>query len=565
MILILYAMHIYAAAVIWIKCGIKPMKQLIWVFLFLLAAGSVAYNQQSQKQIVEPRPNILLIVLDDVGYSDLGSYGSEINTPNINRLAKEGMLFSNFYASPSCSTTRAMLLTGNDAHQAGLGTMYEKLKPLQQGKPGYEGYLNDRVVTVASLLGDAGYSTYMSGKWHLGLEPDQGPKARGFQKSFALLGAGSSHFDQSGIRIARVASYQEDGEPVNLPDNFYSTDYFTDKLISYLDQDSDQRPFFAYLAYTAAHWPLQAPAEDIARYMGRYDEGFDSLYHSRLQSMKRLGLVPEEQQESIYLPGNDGWQDLSEEGKARRAKEMAIYAAMIDRVDQNIGRLIAYLEQQGQLDDTLILLLSDNGSMGNSLQREPYLYWLEKADNSFENMGLKDSYLYLHYGWGRVSNAPFKGIKLHVNEGGLRVPALAWYPKHIAAKSRSDELLSVMDVTPTLLELAGTQHPGNRYGERDIFPMMGRSMLPVLTGAKQYVREPSDTIAWETWGERVIMSREWKAMMAPAPYGNGSWQLFNLQDDLGESTDQSATKKDKLRELVGKWDDYAQDVGVVLP
>lgn len=541
------------------------MKQLIWVFLFLLAAGSVAYNQQSQKQIVEPRPNILLIVLDDVGYSDLGSYGSEINTPNINRLAKEGMLFSNFYASPSCSTTRAMLLTGNDAHQAGLGTMYEKLKPPQQGKPGYEGYLNDRVVTVASLLGDAGYSTYMSGKWHLGLEPDQGPKARGFQKSFALLGAGSSHFDQSGIRIARVASYQEDGEPVNLPDNFYSTDYFTDKLISYLDQDSDQRPFFAYLAYTAAHWPLQAPAEDIARYMGRYDEGFDSLYHSRLQSMKRLGLVPEEQQDSIYLPGNDGWQDLSEEGKARRAKEMAIYAAMIDRVDQNIGRLIAYLEQQGQLDDTLILLLSDNGSMGNSLQREPYLYWLEKADNSFENMGLEDSYLYLHYGWGRVSNAPFKGIKQHVNEGGLRVPALAWYPKQIAAKSRSDELLSVMDVTPTLLELAGTQHPGNRYGERDIFPMMGRSMLPVLTGAKQYVREPSDTIAWETWGERVIMNREWKAMMAPAPYGNGSWQLFNLQDDLGESTDQSATKKDKLRELVGKWDDYAQDVGVVLP
>ena len=565
MILILYAMHIYAAAVIWIKCGIKPMKQLIWVFLFLLAAGSVAYNQQSQKQIAEARPNILLIMLDDVGYSDLGPYGSEINTPNINRLAEEGMLFSNFHASPSCSLSRAMLLTGNDAHQAGLGTMYEKLKPPQQGKPGYEGYLNDRVVTVASLLGDAGYSTYMSGKWHLGLEPDQGPKARGFQKSFALLGAGSSHFDQSGIRIARIASYQEDGEPVNLPDNFYSTDYFTDKLISYLDQDSDQRPFFAYLAYTAAHWPLQAPAEDIARYMGRYDEGFDSLYHSRLQSMKRLGLVPEEQQESIYLPGNDGWQDLSEEGKARRAKEMAIYAAMIDRVDQNIGRLIAYLEQQGQLDDTLILLLSDNGSMGNSLQREPYLYWLEKADNSFENMGLKDSYLYLHYGWGRVGNAPFKGIKQHVNEGGLRVPALAWYPKQVAAKSRSDELLSVMDVTPTLLELAGTQHPGNRYGERDIFPMMGRSMLPVLTGAKQYVREPSDTIAWETWGERVIMSREWKAMMAPAPYGNGSWQLFNLQDDLGESTDQSATKKDKLRELVGKWDDYAQDVGVVLP
>ena len=541
------------------------MKQLIWVFLFLLAAGSVAYNQQSQKQIAEARPNILLIMLDDVGYSDLGPYGSEINTPNINRLAEEGMLFSNFHASPSCSLSRAMLLTGNDAHQAGLGTMYEKLKPPQQGKPGYEGYLNDRVVTVASLLGDAGYSTYMSGKWHLGLEPDQGPKARGFQKSFALLGAGSSHFDQSGIRIARVASYQEDGEPVNLPDNFYSTDYFTDKLISYLDQDSDQRPFFAYLAYTAAHWPLQAPAEDIARYMGRYDEGFDSLYHSRLQSMKRLGLVPEEQQESIYLPGNDGWQDLSEEGKARRAKEMAIYAAMIDRVDQNIGRLIAYLEQQGQLDDTLILLLSDNGSMGNSLQREPYLYWLEKADNSFENMGLKDSYLYLHYGWGRVGNAPFKGIKQHVNEGGLRVPALAWYPKQIAAKSRSDELLSVMDVTPTLLELAGTQHPGNRYGERDIFPMMGRSMLPVLTGAKQYVREPSDTIAWETWGERVIMNREWKAMMAPAPYGNGSWQLFNLQDDLGESTDQSATKKDKLRELVRKWDDYAQDVGVVLP
>lgn len=541
------------------------MKQLAWVFLFLLATGCVADNQKPLKETVEARPNILLIVLDDVGYSDLGPYGSEINMPNINRLAEEGMLFTNFHAAPTCSPSRAMLLTGNEAHQAGLGTMYEKLKPYQKGKPGYEGYLNNRVVSVAHLLGDAGYSTYMSGKWHLGYEVDQDPKARGFQRSFALLGGAGGHFDQSGYRNEPVVTYREDGEYVDLPEDFYSSDFFTDKLISYLDQGADERPFFAYLAYTAPHWPLQAPAEDIARYMGKYDDGFDALYRSRLQSMKRLGLVPEDQQESVYLSGNDGWQDLSKDDKKRRAKEMAIYAAMIDRVDQNIGRLLTYLDQKDQLENTLILLLSDNGAMGNSLHRKPYLSWIEKADNSLENMGLKGSYLYNHYGWARAGNAPFKGIKIHVNEGGLRVPALAWYPKRIAAKGRSDELLSVMDVTPTLLELAGTQHPGNRYRGRDILPMMGRSMLPVLTGEKQHVREPSDTIAWETWGERAIVSREWKAMMAPAPHGNGSWQLFNLQEDKSENKDHSDTKKEKLRELIGEWDDYARDVGVVLP
>lgn len=541
------------------------MKQLVWVSFFLFATACVADTQKTPIGTAEARPNILLIVLDDVGYSDLGPYGSEINTPNINRLAGEGMLFTNFYAAPSCSPSRAMLLTGNEAHQAGLGTMYEKLKPPQEGKPGYEGYLNDRVVSVASLLGDAGYSTYMSGKWHLGYEANQGPKARGFQRSFALLGSGGNHFDQSGYRKEPVVTYREDGEYVNLPEDFYSSDFFTDKLISYLDQGPNERPFFAYLAYTAPHFPLQAPAEDIARYMGKYDDGFDSLYRSRLQSMKRLGLVSEEQQESVYLSGNDGWQDLSEEDKKRRAKEMAIYAAMIDRIDQNIGRLLTYLDQKGQLENTLIFLLSDNGSMGNSLHREPYLYWIEKADNSFENMGLKGSYLYLHYGWARVGNAPFKGIKMHVNEGGLRVPALARYPRRIAAKGRSDELLSVMDVTPTLLELAGTEHPGDRYRGREVFPMMGRSILPVLTGTKQFVRDPSDTIAWETWGERAIVSREWKAMMAPAPHGNGSWQLFNLKEDPGENKDQSTTRPEKLRELVGKWDDYARDVDVVLP
>lgn len=540
------------------------MKQLIWLLLSLLTAGCVVNDQEPLKETAEVRLNILLIVLDDVGYSDLSPYGSEINTPNISRLADEGILFTNFHAAPACSVSRAMLLTGNDAHQAGLGTMYEKLKPPQEGKPGYEGYLNDRVVTVASLLSDAGYNTYMSGKWHLGYEANQGPQARGFQRSFALLGSGSHHYDQSGYRKEPV-TYREDGEYVDLPEDFYSSDFFTDKLISYLDQDSDERPFFAYLAYTAPHFPLQAPVEDIGRYMGRYDDGFDSLYRSRLQSMKKLGLVREEQQESAYLPGNDGWQDLSEDERTRRAREMAVYAAMIDRVDQNIGRILTYLDQKGQLEDTLIFLLSDNTAMGNSLQRAPYLPWIEKADNSLENMGLKGSYLYQHYGWARVSNAPFKGIKQHVNEGGLRVPAIAWYPNRIAEKGRSDELLSVMDVTPTLLEFTGTQHPGNRYRGREIFSMMGRSMLPILTGEKKHIREPLDTIAWETWGERAIVSREWKAMMAPAPHGNGSWQLFNLKEDPSENQDQSATNKEKTRELVGKWDDYARDVGVVLP
>lgn len=517
------------------------------------------------------RPNILIIVADDLGYSDLGVYGGEdIATPNLDALAGEGVMFTGFYTAPTCSPTRAMLMSGTDNHIAGLGNMFEELAPNQQGRPGYEGYLNERVAWMAELLGDAGYHTFMTGKWHLGLSPETSPAARGFQRSFALLQGGAGHFDMQPIVGPGQAKYREDGEAITaLPEDFYSTAFYTDRMIEYIDsQAGDDQPFLGYLAYSAPHWPLQAPAESIARYAGRYEGGYDALHAERLARMQALGLVGPDVQAAPRLAGEPAWDALSDADKALEAKKMAIYAAMVDDLDRYVGRLIAHLKAIGEYDNTFIFFMSDNGAEGHHLDRGwPALAtWAQACcDNSYDNIGNADSYIWYGPNWGRAGTAPWRLFKGFTTEGGIRVPAFAHFPARFAGARRFSGFASAMDVLPTLLELAGVPGPGNRYRGRDIAAIEGRSMLAVLEGSATDVHPEGHWAGWELFGKRAIRDGDWKLVWTPAPYGPGAWELFNLATDPAEQQDLSGSHPEVLARLAGHWERYAADKHIIIP
>ncbi|WP_425411970.1 sulfatase-like hydrolase/transferase [Mycobacterium genavense] len=344
------------------------------------------------------RPNFLVILADDLGFSDIGAFGSEIETPNLDRLAHAGIRLTDFHSAPACSPTRAMLLTGPDHHVAGIGTMLEVAAPGFQGAPGYEGYLNDRVVALPELLRDAGYLTLMSGKWHLDHTIERSPWARGFERSFALLPARASHYDgAAGRGFSPVPTlYTEDDQFVTVGEDFYSSDFYTDTLLRYFRDRAaaDDRPFFAYLPFQAPHWPLQAPDESVAKYRGRYDAGPDALREERLAALKRLGLcAPDVEPHPVVADGAVEWADMTDEERAISARAMEVYAGMVDRMDWNVGRVIDYLAETGELDNTVVMFMSDNGAEGAIVEAMPLrgpqiVARIEKnCDNSLENLG----------------------------------------------------------------------------------------------------------------------------------------------------------------------------------
>lgn len=517
------------------------------------------------------KPNILLIMADDLGYTDLGSYGSEIATPNLDKLADTGVQMTQFYASPFCSPTRSMLMSGSDNHLVGFGDMAELMLPEQRGKPGYEGHLNERVVPMAQVLKDAGYRTLMTGKWHLGVPEQHSPAARGFEQSYALVQGGSSHWsDQSGIVAVDPAKppkavYRDNGKAVDVPKDFFSSDFFTSKLIEYIDAGKDSgKPFFAYLAFTAPHWPLHAHDVDIARYENRYKEGYDALRRERLERMKKRGLV------AADTPVFEGhalwpkWDSLSAEEKASEARRMAVYSAMVDNMDQNIGRMLDYLKQAGQLDNTFIFFLSDNGADGNSVYdvartRE----WIHKdMDNSVGHIGKSGSYAEYGPGWAQVGSTPFRLFKSFMYEGGIAVPAIAWGPG-VKGGSVKTAFAHVTDIAPTLFELAGTRHPGTEYQGKPVLPVRGKSMLPYLQDKAASVRGADDTVGWELGGRKALRKGDWKIVYANTPWGSGDWELYNLAEDRSETRNLAQRNPQKLGEMLVAWRDYVRETGTL--
>lgn len=512
------------------------------------------------------RPNILFVLADDLGYSDLSVFGSEIPTPNLDALARNGMLLTDFYAGMTCAPTRAMLMSGTDHHVAGMGVQGAPRREDQRGQPGYEGYLNFRVASLADLMTDAGYDTYMTGKWHLGEELEQGPRARGFKRSFVSLD-GAAHLGGWDWRGPQPARYRDGEEIVNVGDDFYTTRFYTERMIEYIEQDrGDGKPFFAYLAYTAPHWPLQAPDEAIARFRGWYDDGYEALYARRFARQKELGLVSAGAEPIDDARFNPRWSDLSEEERRFEARRMEIYAAMVSDLDGYVGEIVAYLERIGELDNTFIMFMSDNGAEASrrDLVRPISEHVGKEYDHSLENLGRANTYVMYGANWASVSSSPHFRHKATGFEGGVHVPAFVHYPRLVERGSRSDGVGTVMDLLPTFLALAGAQHPGTTYRGQPVVPVKGVSLLPMLTGEADEVHSPDTIFGWELLGQRSVRQGEWKIVWDQRlPPEERRWQLFDLSADPFEQYDLSESNSERLAAMLALWERYDEENGVV--
>lgn len=542
------------------------------VFSLVLAAASIAAAAEAPK-----RPNIVIILGDDLGFADLGAFGSEIKTPNFDSLASDGVRFTNFYTHASCSPTRSMLLSGVDTHVNGLGNMDEWTAPNQRGIPGYEGYLNKQVATLPQLLKDAGYHTYMVGKWHLGKAPDLIPAARGFERDFSLLDGAGSYWDMTNFTGAVPMSvYTEDGRYLTeLPKDYYATKTYTDKLIGFIEANrGDGKPFFAYVSHQAPHDPYHLPRDWRNRHVGEYDKGWDAVRQERLKRQIELGITPAGTQlaeRMWFLPDPVV---LAPAARAILGKKMELYAGMVENMDFHVGRLIDYLKQIGEYDNTVFIVFGDNGAEGTDLFKmiagtpgtRDYLYasikWSQTHPNAWGDPGS-----YVGYGpmWAQVSMTPFSQYKGWLAEGGIRNALIVSGPAIKRPKgSLSQGLTHVADLMPTLLEIAGASYPLTLDGQK-LPPLVGKSWVPLLAGQVESPRTDQDYLAWEVFGNRAVRQGEWKLRWQYKPLGKEQWELFNLASDPAERNDLAAEHPDKVKTLAALWDDYVQTNNVILP
>jgi arylsulfatase A-like enzyme len=505
------------------------------------------------------RPNILLILADDMGWSDASPYGSEIFTPTIARLADQGAMFTNFHVAAYCAPTRSMLMTGADNHVAGLGNMTELVSDNQRGQPGYEGYLNGRAATIATLLRQSGYHTYMAGKWHLGKTPDKMPAGQGFEESVGLLEGGADNWEAKSYSPGyKAVHFFEGTQPLELPPDFYSSRFYADRMISSIDAHAaDGKPFFGYVAFQAVHQPHQAPADFSARYISTYQAGWSAISRFRYQRQVERGLMPPglEQQR---LPVVAEWDSLSQDERSLNAKRMAVYAGMLEYMDLSIGRILDHLKQHNMLDNTVVVFASDNG--GEAAQLMPMFkdYYAKNFDLSYEHLGEKGSYSEYGPGWASASMTPFTNFKGSAAEGGVRAPLIIRYPAAIPAGLRTSAFAYVTDVVPTLLEFAGVK-PSEQEGA----VLAGHSMVPLLTTHGDRVHAPDEPIGYETAGGAALYRGDWKLVRSVPPYGDRKWRLYNLGNDPNEAHDMSSADPDLLRQMLADFAAYSARNGVI--
>ena len=535
----------------------KMTSKYCYIIIFTLALASCSKDK---------RPNVLLIVADDLGYADLGCYGSDIHTPNIDKLASEGIRFTQFHTSPYCAPTRAMLLSGNNNHVAGMGRQGGAPKgSWEEGKPGYEGHLSDRIVPMPLLLKDAGYHTYMIGKWHLGKEPDQSPYEKGFERSFSLLQGGGNHYNDIGLIASdSVSQYSADGSFTEYPPGKYATEFYTGKLIEFIKANKDGKPFFAYAAYTSPHWPLQAPAEND-KYRGAYDMGYDSLRALRFESLKRAGIIPQEQVLPPRLATIKPWGALTPKEKKIESRKMELYAAMVDNLDNHIGRLIQFLKDEGLYENTVIIFMSDNGAAAEDFYNTPpYSNFLTpRYDNRLENMGSPTSFVSYGPQWAKAGAAPFSHHKSYPTEGGIVAPMIIRGGKLSATNVIRNDFLSVMDIAPTILELAETSYPGD-YASDKIQPMLGSSMREYLWGNGSVVHDSTYAIGLEHGGRAYFRKGRWKIVDREAPHRESTFVLFNLATDPGEANNVALRYPEKFAEMMQDWRKYREEHGILV-
>ena len=526
---------------------INNMKSL-FVF-FISCFTGLAHTNPVFCQSASERPNILIILADDMGYSDIGCYGGEANTPNLDQLATEGLRFRSFYNAARCCPTRASLLTGVYPHEAGMGGMVSSIE--SEPTPGpYQGYLNQQTVTLAEALKQGGYRTYMSGKWHVGERAEHWPRQRGFDRYFGLISGASSYFELVEEAIVRQMVHDDD-RWVPPAEGFYMTDAFTDTAVTFLEnhqQEHPDDPFFLYVAYTAPHWPLHALEEDRARYEGRYDDGWDVVRRQRYERMKQLGIVDERHVLSSRTPGIPAWDSLTDQGDW--ADRMEVYTAMIDRMDQGIGKMVETLRQQGKLENTLILFLSDNGGCAENVDGR-------RLNQPGTKVGQRGSYLAYGEPWANVSNTPYRKYKAWTNEGGIITPLIAHWPGHIQNPGTlTDADGHIVDIMATCMAVSGVEYPSSYKGVA-IKPMRGRSLLPAFSQLEMDDR----TLCWEHFGRWAIKEGNWKLVGGGSRHG-GQGSLYHLEDDPTEVNDLSEQYPERVKEMKRRYTIWAYEVGV---
>ncbi len=545
------------------------MKKTVSIFLVCLVNVWLFPAVWAQK-----RPNILLIMADDMGYSDMGSFGGEISTPNLDRLAEGGIKFTQFYNAARCCPTRASLLTGLYPHQAGIGGMTN-----DRGVPAYRGDLNKQCVTIAETLKESGYQTFMSGKWHvtkhvdfwrtwltedqkIRTSKDNWPVQRGFDAFFGTIHGAGSYYNP--------ATLTRNNTPINAGENFYYTDAISEHASEFIrnfgEAGGDEKPFFGYIAYTAPHWPLHAMPEDIKKYKGRYDQGWDKLREERMARMTAMGLIPPDWKLSDRDPDNLSWE--ATEDKEWWAACMEVYAAMVDRMDQGIGKIIQSLEATGQLDNTLIFFLQDNGGCHEVLtdnwprslhfpafQRDgsPLL----RGNDVSQMPGPESTYMSYASEWANVSNTPFRLYKHYIHEGGIATPLIAYWPEGIQQASRTtDQLGHIIDIMPTIVEVAGASYPKEYKGER-IQPIEGQSLVPVFRN-ERFDHQP---IGWEHEGNRGFRDGKWKLVERRNP--GLAWELYDMETDRTEQNNLVEAYPEVTQSMIQKYQTWADRVGVV--
>ena len=533
---------------------------------FLITSLITTYSAS----VFADRPNIVLVLADDLGFSDIAPYGGEVSTPNLTALAEAGIKFTNYHTAASCAPSRAMLLTGVDSHRNGVPNIPEAIPPEQGIHAHYAGTLNRNVVTVATLLQDEGYHTYLAGKWHLGKEVDQLPSRRGFERTVALADTGADNWEQKPyIPIYEKANWFADGEVMTLPDDFYSSRFLVDKTIEFIDSNSDSgSPFFAYVPFQAVHTPVQAPQEFIEKYEGVYDEGWRVLREQRLETAIALGIIPDDTS-MVSMSSTEDWDSLSAEEKKFQSKRMAVYAAMIEAMDYHLGRLILHLREIGEYENTIFIFTSDNGSeasgsRANAGSLAKMAQALQGYSTDYETLGLKGSFNSIGPSFASAAASPLAYYKFYSGEGGMRVPLIIAGESISPEQSKTNAFSFVTDLTPTILELCQVNQPGERYGGRLVEPIIGRSLVSILDNKTEQVYSAYDTVGYELAGNAALFQGDYKLVLNRGPLGDDNWHLFNIVVDPGETSDLAISMPDKRQSMISAYERYAR-VNQVLP
>lgn len=527
------------------------MRLLLMSFLVLLLAScneskkSTTPDQTKEKQ----KPNVVLILADDMGFSDLGNYGSEISTPSLDRLASEGTRLMQFYSNTICAPSRTSLLTGQYPHRAGIGFFNEDL-----GIPGYEGHLKSETLTLGEVFKSNGYATYMAGKWHVGDKEGQRPRDRGFDQFFGFLDGGASYFDTKPILKGppSKANLYTGNEVYTIDkEDFYLTDELTDRAIDFVKGKAEDQPFFLYMAYNSPHWPLHAKPQDIEKYKGKYDEGWDALRTIRAENIKKLGLVDES-----WTPVKDPllplWSTLTEEEKSKWARKMEVYAAMVDNLDQNIGRLLNYLGTSDQLDNTIVIFLSDNGAENMDVAKMPFT--VKRNEGPVGTAGSMEAY---SKKWAQVSNSPLRSYKSSPYEGGVSTPFIMKLPGHVKPGTSVSGVTHLVDIMPTLMSLTGSNYPSS-YGDVQANTKLPGEDFSSLLKDEQWLRKAP--VCHEWFGDKAVWSGDYKAVSL---YPGNEWEIYNLASDRTESSNIAASQPEMVAEMEAIYNKWAAANGVV--